>query len=129
MHRYFDNSAADAVLDAYSKWLVQAIARGIYIGHLAQHEGQVVGGAGLVLLDWGPTRNDHSSLRGRLVNVFVNPSLRRRGIATALVKRTLATAAERGIRTVGLSANASSHSLYESLGFRSAGAEMTRVRD
>lgn len=56
--------------EMYARWLVGAIARGTYVGWLAEVGGEVMGGAGLVLLDWGPTGADPSPIRGRAANVY-----------------------------------------------------------
>ena len=60
----------------YAAWLAPRLEAGRYVGLLALREGVVVGGAGVVLLDWGPTRANPGGLMGRLANVFVEPQHR-----------------------------------------------------
>jgi GNAT superfamily N-acetyltransferase len=126
-HRYFDDAACHNARASYAKWLSSAIQRGVYRGWVALKAAEVVGGAGLVVLEWGPTRTDANACRGRLVNVFVCPQLRRRGLGRELVRRTLSIAGQIGLSTVGLSGNDASRTLYEGLGFRPAAAEMIRA--
>ncbi len=87
----------------------------------------MVAGAGLVLLDWGPTPEDPNPVRGRLGNVYTDPAWRRRGLATALLRRCLAEADARGVRVLNLSTSPGARALYERFGFEASGTEMVRV--
>lgn len=124
-HRYFQPEVPSTARTAYTEWVRSAIENGIYHGWFAVHQGDTVGGAGLVLLDWGPTRNSSATKRARVVNVWVDPLMRRRGIARALTRLACQQAQRMGVTTVSLSSTAMSRSLYASLGFEPAVAEMT----
>jgi ribosomal protein S18 acetylase RimI-like enzyme len=63
----------------------EAIRRGLYLGFLALDGEKVIVGAGLTLLEWGPTRGDPQPWRGRIVNVWTHPDSWRRGLARELV--------------------------------------------
>ena len=63
----------------YSAWVAPRLESGHYLGWLAVDGENVVGGAGAVVLDWGPTRANPGGRMARLVNVFVAESWRRRG--------------------------------------------------
>nr|WP_293913170.1 GNAT family N-acetyltransferase [Deinococcus sp.] len=108
----------------YAAWVAGAMRRGSYLGWLAQEAGQVVAGAGLVLLDWGPTRGEPNPLRARLVNVYTEPAYRRRGLARQLVQTALNEAARLRIGTVTLGASAQASALYLALGFQVRETEM-----
>jgi GNAT superfamily N-acetyltransferase len=110
----------------YARWVVGAIARGTYVGWLAEASGEVVGGAGLVLLDWGPTRRDPNPIRGRIANVYTEPSWRRRGVARALVGQCINEAETRGIGVISLSTTLAARTLYAQLGFRAAEGQMVK---
>ena len=97
-------------LAVYEAWLPGALASGIYLGWLAQLGGRVIGGAGLMLLRWGPGR-------GRVRNVFVEPEYRRQGVAQQLLQVVLAQARTRGLGVVNLGTSAEGRALYVSLGF------------
>ncbi|MFC6590939.1 GNAT family N-acetyltransferase [Deinococcus lacus] len=125
-HRYPDLPEASEAAQLYAAWLPGAMGRGIYLGWLTERDGEVVAGAGLTLLEWGPTKDDPQPWRGRVVNVWTHPAHRRRGLAHQLVGAALAEAEARGIHTVSLGATEMSRPLYEALGFRSYGAEMLR---
>jgi GNAT superfamily N-acetyltransferase len=124
-HRY-DGGAAQDDLVAYAAWLNAAIQRESYLGLVAELGHEVIAGAGMLLIEWGPTRGDPNPVRGRVVNVWTHPDWRRRGIATDLVRRLLAQAEKIGIRTIGLGSTPMSEELYRSLGFEQYLAEMVR---
>ena len=110
----------------YAAWVAPRISSGAYVGWLAKGGGQVVGGAGAVLLDWGPTRSNPCGQMARVVNVFIDEAWRRRGVARALIEAVLRDCEERGIREFNLAATPDAAPLYASLGFVSYPAEMRR---
>lgn len=125
-HRYPDEADAGE-RDAYAAWVAGALERGLYLGFLATGtEGRIVAGAGLTLLEWGPTRGDPQAWRGRIVNVWTDPDFRRRGLARELVTRCLEAARECGVTRLGLGTTEAGRALYEALGFRVSGTEMVR---
>jgi len=113
-------------VDVYARWVEDALQRGVYLGWVAEVGGAVIGGAGLTLLEWGPTRTDPNPLRARVVNVFTEPAWRGRGVAGSLLARCLAEAETRNIGVLSLSAAPEVRPLYEKLGFVVSTTEMTR---
>lgn len=122
-HRYPDGEDA-AARPAYAAWVREALVSGDYLGLLAEMDFEVVAGAGLVLLNWGPGRHDLSPIRARLVNVWTHEHHRRQGLARQLTGELLAQARARGIGVVSLAHTGMSRPLYESLGFRAYPQEM-----
>ena len=110
---------------ATAAWLQEALPRGDYLAWVAEDEsvpGSVIGGAGVQLrailprprpgvddLELGP--------EAIVLNVYVEPAWRRRGVAEALMRTLLNALAERGIRRVVLHAARDGRRLYERLGF------------
>ncbi|WP_233554560.1 GNAT family N-acetyltransferase [Deinococcus cavernae] len=123
-HRYPDEPDA-AERPLYAAWVEEAIGRGIYVGFLLESAGAVIAGAGLTLLEWGPTRADPQPYRARLVNVWTHPAWRRQGNARALVQACLDAAQERGVTRLSLGTTDPGRPLYEGLGFRASPTEMT----
>jgi predicted GNAT family acetyltransferase len=109
---------------AFEAWVAERLAAGTYIGRLALSSGVVVAGAGIVLLDWGPTRGNLGGVCGRVVAVFTEPAMRRRGLASTLVRQVMALAEGRGVRDFRLAASAEGARMYQALGFRRYDAEM-----
>lgn len=125
-HRYPELVHDHEAVTTYATWAAQALDRGTYLGWLAEQQGDVVGGCGLVLLEWGPTRDDPSPWRGRIVNVFTAPVVRRQGVARRLLEHALEEAWRRGLRTLSLGTTEMARGLYEEAGFRPSGSEMLR---
>ena len=121
----------ESILDAMSRnfepWVERMIAEGKYSGWITEDEGRPVASAGILVLDWPPHPLDPTGVeRGYLLNVFVEPEYRRRGLAHALVDLCLAEAHHRGLRVVALHSSDTARPIYESLGFRST-SEMLYV--
>jgi len=114
------NSILDAMRRHCEPWVARVIVEGKYAGWIAEDEGRPVGSAGLLVLDWPPHPLDPAGEhRGYLLNVFVEPEFRRRGLARTLVDLFLAEARRRGIRVVTLHSSDPGRPLYEAFGFRS----------
>lgn len=86
----------------------------------------MIGGAGVTLLDWGPTRGGRGAIRARLVNVYTDPAWRNKGVSRCVVERVLARCQSMGIGEFCLSNTAASKHLYASLGFVASDVEMIR---
>ncbi len=121
-HRYPGESGGH--LAVYADWLPGAMSDGRYLGWLAMQGGQVIGGAGLLLLHWQPSRTDPNPVRGRVVNVFVEAEFRRQGVARNLLQTLLAEARNLRLGVLNLGSNAEGRSLYNSLGFQASETEM-----
>lgn len=124
-------SAPAEVLDEMARnfepWLLPRLADGRYTGWIATDRGEPIASAGLLLLDWPPHPRDPSGCqRGYILNVFVRPDYRRRGLASALTEHCLAEAGSRNIRVVTLHASDAGRPVYEQLGF-TPGNEMRWV--
>lgn len=124
-HRMFvdagrrDDQVLQIMDEHHEPWVAKAITDGRYVGWLTEDEGEVVAGGGLLLLDWPPHPLDpRSSQRGYLCNVYVEPSHRRRKLASNLIDLALAEARRRGIRVVSLHSTDEGRPLYEANGFR-----------
>ncbi|WP_407570811.1 GNAT family N-acetyltransferase [Deinococcus altitudinis] len=122
LHRYPGEKGEH--LAVYAAWLPGVMSRGSYVGWLAKEGHRVIGGAGLLLLDWQPSRTEASPIRGRVVNVFVEPEFRRQGVARRLLLGVLDEARRLGVPGVGLSTSAEGRPLYASLGFGASVDEM-----
>jgi GNAT superfamily N-acetyltransferase len=121
----------DSILDAMSRnflhWVTRMIVEGKYAGWITEDAGRPIASAGLLVLDWPPHPLDPTSEhRGYLLNVFVEPDYRKRGLAHALVDLCLAEAHRRRLRVVALHSSDAARPVYESFGFR-ATSEMLYV--
>jgi GNAT superfamily N-acetyltransferase len=125
-HRFFNPQEDPGDLASYARWVDTRIGAGSYIGSVAEVNGEVIGGAGATLLDWGPTRGGRGPIKARIVNVYTMPSWRGRGVSRCLVEHVLARCQAMGIGDFCLSHTAASRHLYASLGFVTSDVEMFR---
>lgn len=125
-HRYPDLHETHPALANYAHWLTDALAQDVYRGWLYKQDEQAVAGIGLILLNWGPSKNDPSPMRARVVNVFTAPEVRRRGLARALLTHALDETHRLGIQTVNLGTSEMGRDLYKEFGFQFYPSEMLR---
>lgn len=108
----------EAMLANSRVWFHEHIADGTYLGFLiAALDGSVVAGGGLFMFNWLPTHRE-TSLRGYILNVYVEKNHRRRGLARQVTIACLGACRERGIGVVSLHASTDGRSVYARLGFR-----------
>jgi GNAT superfamily N-acetyltransferase len=113
-----DEAVLTTVESASISWTERMIRGGRYLGWITSDGERPVASAGMFLLDWPPHPFDpEGTVRGYLLNVFVEPAYRKRGLARELVQMCLAEARRRGIRMVTLHASDEGRPLYETLGF------------
>jgi len=108
---------AEMAQRVFPGWLEQALPEGTYLGLFAEFEGQVVAGTGIMFHHWLPG-SDGSTLRGYLLNVYVEGEHRRKGLAKTLLQQALDICRGRGISTVTLHASEMGRPVYQGLGFR-----------
>ncbi len=109
---------------AFAEWVKPHLVSGHYLGWMVidtQAPAEtIVGGAGVRIVEWAPMPADpEAHLRPYLLNVYVEPDHRQRGIARALVEAIIAWAHDHQPRVGALTLHASEYGrpLYESLGF------------
>ena len=84
-------------------------------------------GIGLMLIDWPPhPLHPEQSQRGYILNLFVEPEHRRRGLAVRLMRLAEAEFVRRGVRYEVLHATDKGRPLYRKLGWDST-AEMAKM--
>lgn len=99
-------------------YLRQLMAERRYLGWLAEREGEVVAGGGLVVSQVLPRPGIvDGGAQALIVNVYCEPDHRRRGLARALMKAMLDWCKQERIASVTLHASDAGRPLYESLGF------------
>ena len=115
----------DRMEQSHTIWFKRMVPEGKYLGWIASDGGVAVGSAGLLILDWPPHPLDpQGEFRAYLLNVYVDPNYRRRGIARDLVEACMEAARRRGIRVLTLHASDAGWALYEMLGFKATNEKM-----
>ncbi len=119
-----DMGVGDAVslapmLAASEKYLREAMPQGMFHAWLAVADNdRTAGGCAVAISSWPPHPWDPQSRRAYVLNLYVYPEYRRKGIARLLMKATLDWCKAEGFGTVSLHASEVGRSLYESFGFR-----------
>ncbi|WP_257385342.1 GNAT family N-acetyltransferase [Tahibacter caeni] len=126
-----DAGRDDAVLATmtahFRPWLAPRLRDGSYFGFVLQDEGRPIAGIGLMLIDWPPhPLHPADDRRGYVLNVYVEPDYRRRGLARELMRLADAEFARRGVSYCVLHATEKGRPLYHELGW-STTAEMAKA--
>lgn len=118
--------AVAAMAEPFRQWLEPRLADGRYFGWAVETSGAglPIAGLGMMEIDWPPHPNHPlEARRGYILNVYVEPAYRRRGIARLLLETARAEAVRRGLSYLILHATEQGRALYAGLGW-SATAEM-----
>ena len=108
----------DVVEAASRTRLTGQLLSGEYVGWLAETDGEVVAGAGVLLHQYYPTRtNPQGRPTAYILNVYTEPRHRRQGVAQQLIEEILAWCRAHDIPRASLHASRFGKSLYERLGF------------
>jgi ribosomal protein S18 acetylase RimI-like enzyme len=113
----------------FRRWLAPRLCDGSYFGFLmTENDDQVaIAGIGLMTIDWPPhPLHPTTDKRGYVLNVFVEPAYRKRGIARELMKLAESEFAKRGIEYAVLHATEQGRALYSQLGW-SGTTEMAKI--
>jgi GNAT superfamily N-acetyltransferase len=116
------DSAPEAVLEEMARnfepWVRRMLANETYAGWVISNGNRAIASAGLLMLDWAPHYLDPvGEKRGYVLNVYVEPEYRKRGLAMTLMTECMDEARLRGIRVVALHASQKGQPVYEKLGF------------
>jgi len=112
-----DGASHRAAMANFRPWIVRKLQSSEYLGWFATHQDRVVAGGGLLLLDFAPSFKDPGTLRGHLLNFYVEPEFRSQGLGRTLLELAMAETRERRIGVVTLHASQFGRPLYESFGF------------
>lgn len=121
-----DATELRAMTKHFRSWLAPRLADGSYFGFILSRGGDPVGGVGLMLIDWPPhPLHPADGQRGYVLNLFVEPEHRRRGLARRLMQLAEQELTRRGASLLVLHATEKGRPLYAGLGW-SASSEMTK---
>lgn len=106
-----------SMIAKFVTWVRPKLSDGTYLGWLVEQDGRPVAGSGLWVMDFPPNIRDEEPRRAYLMNFYVAPEMRRRGLARELLAMAVAEAKARGIKVVTLHASKFGKPLYEQNGF------------
>ena len=91
---------------------------GTHIVFVCEHNGQIIATVGITLFEIMPTTKYPNGRVARLMNMYVDPFYRNRGIAKELLNCVITYAEEHRIGKVMLNPSQMGKALYENYGFR-----------
>ena len=94
------------------------IENGTHIAFVCEHDRQMIATVGITLFEIMPTTEHPNGKVARLMNMYVVPFFRSKGIAKEMLNRIMAYAEEHGIGKVMLNPSQMGKSLYENYGFQ-----------
>ena len=121
-----DETVLETVRQNSEPWVARMIAEDKYLGWIVSDGCRPVASAGMLILDWPPHPLDPGGeQRGYLLNIFVEPEYRKRGLAHELVRLCMAEAIRRRIGVVTLHSSDAGRPIYEGLGFHATNEMMS----
>lgn len=116
------SDAYPALLSASEAYFRQAMEEGRYIAWFGEIDGQTIAGGGIHVNTIPPRPGPggkmlHPGPQGLIVNVYVEPSHRKQGVARALMAKILNFAKLGGFSHLVLHSSDAGRPMYESLGF------------
>ena len=127
-----EDAKLQTMVENFVAWVRPRLSDGSYVGWLVEVEedgedGRVVAGAGMWLIDFPPHWMDAEPARAYLLNFYVDPAFRGRGLAYELLMTAVEDARRRGIKVVSLHASKFGKPLYERNGFEATNEMMLRL--
>lgn len=95
----------------------QNMKNGSHIALVCEQEGQIIATAGLSFLEMMPTAKHLNGRVARLLNMYVLPEYRRRGIAKQLLAFAVSCASAQGCGRIMLNPSEMGRTLYTHFGF------------
>lgn len=112
------DAAVQQSTDAFRAWLKPRLADRSYFGWFAQVNGTDVAGIGMMIIDWPPhPAHPLQARRGYILNLFVEPCHRGKGIARALMQKANEEAKRLNVQYLILHATKMAMPTYEKLGW------------
>jgi ribosomal protein S18 acetylase RimI-like enzyme len=121
-----DDSKMGPMVARFIDWVRTKLEDGSYAGWLTEEDGRPVAGAGLWVMEFPPHWMDEQPRRAYLLNFYVAPEMRGRGLARELLRLAVAEAKARGIKVVSLHASKFGKPLYERNGFEMSNEMLLR---
>jgi ribosomal protein S18 acetylase RimI-like enzyme len=113
-----DEASLRTMTEHFRVWLAPRLASGAYSGYALIEKDAPVAGIGLMVIDWPPhPLHPETGQRGYVLNLYVEPQARRRGLAHQLMQLADEDFARRGVTFAILHATAQGRPLYEGLGW------------
>jgi len=111
----------------FRDWLRPRLCDGRYFGFAMCHNDEPVAGIGLMIIDWPPhPSHPTQDKRGYVLNVYVEPAYRCRGIARESMRFAEVELSKRNVEFSILHATEKGRGLYDGLGWNGT-TEMSKL--
>ena len=114
---YDDLETLDRAERSWRAYFAEQMPTGVFRVWIAVIEHQIVGCIGLVIHSVPPAMGAHDGRVGYIMNLVIEPDMRRRGIAESLLTHVLGVLREESVSVATLHASREGRRLYEKLGF------------
>src|SRR5450830_7127 len=114
-----DGDTLAVMTASFKVWLQPRLLDQRYFGFLLVEGDEVVGGIGLMAIDWPPhPSHPAQDKRGYVLNVYVEKEFRKQGLGKRLMNLANEEFSKRGLQFAILHATPMGRSLYEDLGWQ-----------
>ena len=110
----------DGVDGAMTRFFEKKMADASLIEWLLEDGGAIVATAAILFMEFPPSFETPTGIRGYITNMYTAPEYRGKGIATAMLGRLMEEAKKRGVRRIWLGASTLGKPVYLRFGFREA---------
>jgi GNAT superfamily N-acetyltransferase len=125
---YRDEDALSAMLSTCKPYLTAAIENRTFQCWLAFENDHAIGGGAILINPWPSHPYDLECRRATILNVYVDPNFRRKGIAGRLMQTMIDWCREENFAAVYLHASKDGKPLYETLGFEPTNEMRLKLR-
>jgi GNAT superfamily N-acetyltransferase len=126
---YTDANALSSMQSTCEPYLMAALADGSFRGWLALVGERVVAGGAVLINPWPSHPYDLECRRATILNVYVDPEFRRKGIARQLMRTMIDWCRKEGFAAVYLHASNHGRALYETLSFEPTNEMQLKLRE
>lgn len=114
----FGNILNDAIISANREYFLRHVPDGTHMAFLAVEEGIELGCGAVCIYDEMPSPDNETGRCGYIMNIYVRPEYRHRGVATAIIRKLIAVAKERGCGKIYLESTDMGRTVYRGIGFK-----------
>ena len=113
--------APDSDIDSeLHRYFTEKIANGSLVEWLVEENGRVIATAAIAFIEFPPSYNNPSGIRGYITNMYTAPDRRGEGIASMMLNKLTEEAKKRGVHRIWLSASSLGKPVYKRFGFEEA---------
>ncbi len=125
---YTDERKLEAMASLSASYLAKAMSDSSFHAWLAYSGERAVGGSALIISPWLAHPYDQECRKATILNVYVYPEYRRRGVARQLMETMIEWCRSQGFARVTLHASDDGRHLYESMGFELSNEMRLKLR-